>query len=95
MLLAHHHPQIAALTTAGRNEVAADLYTYLITHPSAQYATPEQRQALIRRLREALVKLVSVVGVPRPLETVVMIAEREREEDRDYSCSRWVRQSQP
>jgi hypothetical protein len=80
--------QIAALTTAGQNEAAADLYTYLITHADGQYTTPEQRQALVRRLREALVKLVSVVGIPKPLETVMVIAEREREEDRDYSCSR-------
>lgn len=44
----------------------------------------------MRRLREALVKLVSVVGVPKPLEAVFSMAEVEREEDRDYSFSRFV-----
>lgn len=35
-------------------------------------------------------KLVSVVGVPKPLEAVFSMAEVEREEDRDYSFSRCV-----
>lgn len=42
----------------------------------------------MRRLREALVKLVSVVGVPKPLEAVFSMGEVEREEDRDMSFSR-------
>ncbi|KAK5138405.1 hypothetical protein LTR08_003466 [Meristemomyces frigidus] len=42
----------------------------------------------MRRLREALVKLVSVVGVPKPLEAVFCMGEVEREEDKDYSFSR-------
>lgn len=50
--------------------------------------TPAQRQALVRRLREALLKLVSIVGVPRPLEAVYQIAAVERAEDREYSFSR-------
>ena len=44
----------------------------------------------MRKLREALVKLVSVVGVPKPLEAVFSIADIEREEDKDYSFSRSV-----
>ena len=42
----------------------------------------------MRRIREALVKLVSVVGVPKPLEAVFCMGEVEREEDKDYSFSR-------
>lgn len=53
-----------------------------------QYQTPEQRQALMRRLREALVKLVAVVGVPKPLEAVFSMGEVEQEQDKDYSFSR-------
>ena len=48
----------------------------------------QQRQALVRRLREALVKLISVVGVPKPIDAVFSIAGVEREEDKDYSFSR-------
>lgn len=42
----------------------------------------------MRRLREALVKCVAIVGVCKPLEAVFQIAEVEREEDRDLSFSR-------
>lgn len=42
----------------------------------------------MRRLRESLVKSVSVVGVPKPLEAVHQISAVERPEDKDYSFSR-------
>ncbi|KAK3074735.1 hypothetical protein LTR53_002610 [Teratosphaeriaceae sp. CCFEE 6253] len=77
---------IAAIAGGGHPGFAKDLYLYLISKP--QYQTPEQRQALMRRLREALVKLVSVIGVPKPLEAVFSMGEVEREEDKDYSFSR-------
>lgn len=35
-------------------------------------------------------KLVSVVGVPKPLEAIFCIAAIEKPEDRDYSFSRLV-----
>ena len=66
--------------------MASELYRYLIGKP--QYSGSEQRKALVRRLREALVKLVSVVGVPKPLEAIFSIADIEREEDKDWSFSR-------
>lgn len=44
----------------------------------------------MRRLREVLVKLVSVVGVPKPIDAVFSIAGVEREEDKDFSFSRFV-----
>ncbi|KAF2480018.1 hypothetical protein BDY17DRAFT_329933 [Neohortaea acidophila] len=77
---------IASVAGGGHPACAADLYKYLISQP--QYREPEQRKALIRRLREALVKLVSVVGVPKPLEAIFSIADIERDEDKDYSFSR-------
>lgn len=55
-----------------------------------EYATPESRQKLVRRIREALVKCVSIIGVCRPLEVVFGISKIERPEDKDYSCSRYV-----
>ena len=42
----------------------------------------------MKKLREALFKLVSVVGVPKPLEAIFSMAEIENEEDKDYSFSK-------
>ncbi|KAH7377457.1 hypothetical protein BKA64DRAFT_688167 [Cadophora sp. MPI-SDFR-AT-0126] len=67
-------------------EHAAYLYTYLINKP--QFLTPESRQALVRRLREALVKNVALQGVCKPLESLFSIAKIERQEDKDYTFSR-------
>ena len=79
---------LAAIVGGGHPELAADLYLHLISRP--EYTTPDSRKALVRRLREVLVKLVSVVGVPKPIDAVFSIAGVEREEDKDYSFSRFV-----
>ncbi|EME44687.1 hypothetical protein DOTSEDRAFT_173003 [Dothistroma septosporum NZE10] len=84
---------LACITGGGHSEFAANLYQYLISKP--EFSTPQQRQALMKRLREALMKLVSVVGVPKPLEAIFQIAGVEREEDRDYSFSRQNWQNGP
>lgn len=84
---------IAALTGGGQPRVAENLYTHLIERP--RFVTPEARQALIRRLREALIKSVSIVGVCRPLEAILSIDAVQRPEDKDYSCSREKWQSGP
>ena len=81
--------QIAALCGIGQPEFAGNLYTFLVAQPS--YATTEARQALVRRLREALVKSVSIVGVCRPLVAVQYITAVERAEDKDYSSTRYAR----
>lgn len=78
--------KLAALTGGAKPEFAANLYNYLIQEP--QYSSSEQRQALTRRLREVLVKCVSIVGVCRPLEAVFSIDKVQRPEDKDYSFSR-------
>lgn len=67
-------------------EHTANLYTYLINKP--EFSTSESRQALIRRLREALVKNVSIQGVCKPLEALFSISKIEKPEDKDYSFSR-------
>ncbi|MDI1487980.1 MAG: hypothetical protein OHK93_007254 [Ramalina farinacea] len=77
---------LISLIAAGQCDHAPTLYTYLISQP--RYQTSESRQALMRRLRESLVKSVSVVGVPKPLEAVHQISAVERPEDKDYSFSR-------
>ncbi|KAF2875705.1 hypothetical protein BDV95DRAFT_626174 [Massariosphaeria phaeospora] len=62
------------------------LYTSLLTRP--EYSSPEQRQALMRRIRETLMKLVPIVGVCKPLDAIFEIAAVTAPQDRDYSFSR-------
>ncbi|VUC27334.1 unnamed protein product [Clonostachys rosea] len=76
----------AALVGSPDPELCKELYLHLISLPA--FSTPAQRQALIRRLREALVKSVSIVGVCKPLEAIIAIHACEREEDKDRSCTR-------
>lgn len=75
---------------------AATLYTYLIAKP--EFTTSDSRKALIRRLREVLVKNVALQGVCKPLEALFAIAKVERPEDQDFSFSRfdytWERKRQ-
>ena len=78
--------QIASLVGGGQPEFAGALYSHIIEQPD--YATSEARQALVRRLREALVKSVAIVGVCRPLEAIFNIDAVQRPEDKDYSHSR-------
>ncbi|EKV10605.1 protein bcp1 [Penicillium digitatum] len=61
---------------------------YLHLTQQADYATSAARQALIRRLREALVKSVPIVGVCRPIEAILAISEVERDEDKDFTFTR-------
>ncbi|KAK6355954.1 hypothetical protein TWF718_000330 [Orbilia javanica] len=77
---------IATLTYASDPDHIADLYTHLISRP--EFATSEARQALVRRIREVLVKLVAIVGICKPLTAIFKIDSVERLEDKDYSFSR-------
>lgn len=77
---------IAAMVGGTEPELADQLYLYIINKP--EYQDSSERQALIRRIRETLVKLISVVGVCKPLEAIIAIMKVEREEDRDYTFSR-------
>ncbi|KAH6682291.1 hypothetical protein F5X68DRAFT_192631 [Plectosphaerella plurivora] len=77
---------IASLIGSGQQKLAGHLYTHLISQP--QYQTPEQRQALVRRLREAMVKCIIINGIPVVIEAITAISDIERPEDRDLSCSR-------
>jgi len=77
---------LAALVGGTEPEVADQLYLYIINKPEFQQSSA--RQKLIRELREVLVKLISIVGVCKPLEAIIAIMKVEKEEDRDYSFSR-------
>ncbi|EMR62425.1 hypothetical protein MGN70_009947 [Eutypa lata] len=77
---------IACIVASPDPEASAQLYQHLCAQPA--YTTSAARQALVRRLREALVKAVSLVGVCKPIEAIVAIGKVERAEDREHSCTR-------
>jgi hypothetical protein len=78
--------QFAAIVGGNQTTSAPTLYTHLIQRP--EYTTPEQRQRLMRRIRECMVKLVSIAGVCKPLDAIFDIDAVTRPEDKDYSFSR-------
>ncbi|MCJ1476133.1 hypothetical protein MMC13_004798 [Lambiella insularis] len=77
---------IAALIGSGKPSLVGHLYIYLIEQHT--YATPTQRQHLIRRMREAMIKVIILCGIPIVLKALASVAELEREEDKDYHFSR-------
>ena len=77
---------ISTLAASPDPERADQLYLHLTHQPA--YATSPARQALIRRLREALVKSVPIVGVCKPIEAILSISKVERDEDKDYTFTR-------
>lgn len=81
--------KLAAMVGGGQPAFAPVLYKQLIKRP--EYQTPQQRQALMRRIRETLFKLIVIVGVCKPLEAIFDIDAVTRPEDKDYTFSRYVR----
>ncbi|KAJ4168490.1 hypothetical protein NW754_010403 [Fusarium falciforme] len=77
---------IACLSASPDPEASAALYLYLTRQEA--YQTSESRQGLVRRLREALVKTICLVGVCKPIEAILAIAKVEKPEDRDFSRTR-------
>lgn len=77
---------LSSLTTTPEPHLADQLYLYLISQP--QYATSSTRQALIRRIREALFKDIALLGLPKPFEALIAISRVEPEGDDDGSFSR-------
>lgn len=78
---------ILAITTLAASpdpNHAHNLYLYLTGTTTA----PDRRKALIRRLREALLKTIPLIGVCKPIEAILSIAAVEQPEDRDYSFTR-------
>ncbi|PLB44318.1 hypothetical protein P170DRAFT_440624 [Aspergillus steynii IBT 23096] len=77
---------ISSIVAGPDPERCDQLYLYLINQEP--YRTPEARQALIRRLREALFKSIIIVGVCKPIEAILAISKLERPEDKEYSFTR-------
>ncbi|GJP93889.1 hypothetical protein AnigIFM63604_009146 [Aspergillus niger] len=87
--LPHDKWYILAISTLVANpdpERADQLYLYLTSKP--EYSTPSSRQDLIRRIREALIKSVIIVGVCKPIEAILAISKLEAPEDKDYTFTR-------
>lgn len=72
----------------GQPGFAPTLYKQLIQRP--EFSTSEQRKALMRRIRETMMKLTCVCGVCKPLEAIFDIDAITKPEDKDYSFSRYV-----
>lgn len=77
---------LSCIATGPEPEFAAHLYQHLVAKP--EYQSSESRQHLVRRLREALFKSICVIGVCKPIESILAIAAIERPEDRDLSQTR-------
>lgn len=86
-LITKRSKQIGALIGIGKASHVGDLYTYLIAQPA--YSIPSQRQHLIRRMREAMIKCIILTGIPSVIEALGAVAKLEKEEDKDYSFSRF------
>jgi hypothetical protein len=74
------------LIGSGKPFHVGDLYKYLIAQPA--YTTPQQRQHLVRRMREAMIKCIILNGIPIVFQALLSVAELEREEDKDYTFTR-------
>ncbi|KAI3317960.1 hypothetical protein HD806DRAFT_540619 [Xylariaceae sp. AK1471] len=79
------HAFVASLIGSGQQKLAGWLYEHLVAQP--QYQTSAERQALIRRMREAMVKCIILNGMPAIIEAATAILEVEKPEDQDHSCS--------
>ncbi|CAM6001185.1 unnamed protein product [Sphagnum balticum] len=76
----------AALIACGKPALVAPLYTHL----SNEYQTPEARKALVRRIREAMIKCIILNGIPIVMEAFAALAKVEKPEDQDKSFTRSV-----
>ncbi|KAH6861012.1 hypothetical protein BKA58DRAFT_44462 [Alternaria rosae] len=76
----------AALIASGQPELIGSLYNYIISQPS--YQTSVDRQRLVRRMREAMIKCIILNGIPVVMEAFVSLAKQEKPEDQDHSFTR-------
>ncbi|KAJ5481344.1 hypothetical protein N7475_000156 [Penicillium sp. IBT 31633x] len=77
---------LSAITTMPASHLCSQLYLYLINQHA--YSTTDVRWKLIRRMREALLKDVGLLGLPRPSEALFDITKVMSDEDADCSFTR-------
>ncbi|KUL92523.1 hypothetical protein ZTR_02634 [Talaromyces verruculosus] len=76
---------LSTIVAGAHPECADQLYRYLIARE--EHSTPESRQSLIWRLREALFKSTILVGPPKTREAIMGISRSEHHQDKDYTCT--------
>ncbi|KAE8347197.1 hypothetical protein BDV24DRAFT_146746 [Aspergillus arachidicola] len=65
---------IACLSGSPDPELAKELYLYVIQ--KEETSTSAARHVFVRRIREALVKCVSIVGCCKPIEAIIAISQQ-------------------
>lgn len=78
--------QVGSLIGAGQPALVGELYSHITSKPS--YQTSNERQQLVRRLREALIKCIPLCGIPAVMVAVTALAKQERDVDQDHTISR-------
>jgi hypothetical protein len=73
-ILTHSILQTAALTSSPDTNLLASFYTYLTAHDSS-FASTESRKHLSLRLRDVLLKLITLVGAPQVLCVLMPLAK--------------------
>ncbi|PIG88138.1 hypothetical protein AARAC_001563 [Aspergillus arachidicola] len=68
---------IACLSGSPDPELAKELYLYVIQ--KEENSTSAARHVFVRRIREALVKCVSIVGCCKPIEAIIAISQANHE----------------
>jgi hypothetical protein len=71
----------AALIACGKPALVGPLYTHLCR----DYQTPAARQALVRRMREAMIKCIILNEIPIVMEAFAALAKVEAPEDQEKS----------
>lgn len=84
---------IGALIGSQQSELVGDLYTYLCE--KKEYQTSAQRQKLVKRMREGLLKLIPIVGMPLITRAFKALVSVEASSDRDTTTSWSTRQLTP
>jgi hypothetical protein len=74
----------AAIIASGKPALVAPLYSYL----TRDHRTPAARQAMVRRLREAMIKCIILNGIPIVMEAFTALAKVEQPDDQDHTFTR-------
>lgn len=76
----------SSLAATREPHLADQLYLYLINQPT--YSAPAARKTLVRRMREILIKITALCGLPKTVEAILAIDKVVTDADSDESFSR-------
>lgn len=77
---------LGAIIASAEPCMAGQLYLYLVNEPP--YSTPDECKALTLRFHEAILKSVALLGIPKPAEATIAIANIEPEDHEQLPFSR-------